>query len=73
MKDFTIAMALVDYIPVILFAVAAVILQRDLYNKMRKDAFAMFSRYSPLAFCWRVPGCSRCFSLNRKRGLLLWQ
>ena len=36
-------MALVDYIPVFLFAVAAVILQRDLYNKMSKGAFALFA------------------------------
>lgn len=43
MKDFSIAMALVDYIPVILFGVAAVILQRDLYNKMSKGAFALFA------------------------------
>ena len=43
MKDFSIAMALVDYIPVILFAAAAVILQHDLYNKMSKGAFALFS------------------------------
>ena len=32
--DFTIEMALVDYIPVILFAIAGVILARDLKNKM---------------------------------------
>lgn len=43
MKDFSVAMALVDYIPVIFFAVAAVILQRDLYNKMSKGAFAIFA------------------------------
>ena len=43
MKDFTIPMALVDFIPVILFAVAAIILQRDLYNKMSKGAFALFA------------------------------
>lgn len=43
MKDFSIAMALVDYIPVILFFIASVILQRDLYNKMSKGAFALFS------------------------------
>lgn len=43
MKDFSIAMALVDYIPVVLFGIAAIILQRDLYNKMRKDAFALFA------------------------------
>ena len=43
MKDFSIAMALVDYIPVILFLSASIILQRDLYNKMSKGAFALFS------------------------------
>lgn len=43
MNDFSVSMALVDYIPVILFAIAAVILQRDLYNKMSKGAFALFA------------------------------
>lgn len=43
MKDFSVSMALVDYIPVLLFGIAALILQKDLYEKMRKDAFAMFS------------------------------
>ncbi len=43
MKDFSVAMALVDYIPVIFFGIAAVILQRDLYNKMSKGAFALFA------------------------------
>ena len=43
MKDFTIPMALVDYIPVVLFAIAAIILQRDMYNKMSKGAFALFA------------------------------
>lgn len=43
MKDFSVAMALVDYIPVIFFALAAVLLQRDLYNKMSKGAFALFA------------------------------
>ncbi len=41
--DFSIGMALVDYIPVAFFAIAAVILMRDLYNKMSKCAFALFS------------------------------
>ena len=41
--DFSISMALVDYIPVIFFGIAAVILMRDLYNKMSKGAFALFS------------------------------
>ena len=43
MKDFSVSMALVDYIPVIFFAIAAVILLRDLYNKMSKGAFALFA------------------------------
>lgn len=43
MKDFSVAMALVDYIPVLFFSVAAAILQRDLYNKMCKGAFALFA------------------------------
>lgn len=43
MKEFSIPMALVDYIPVILFAAAAVLLMRDLYNKMSKGAFALFA------------------------------
>ena len=43
MKDFSIAMALVDYIPVVCFAIASFILLRDLYAKMSKTAFALFS------------------------------
>lgn len=43
MKDFSVPMALVDFIPVILFTVSAVMLQRDLYNKMSKGAFALFA------------------------------
>ena len=43
MNDFSISMALVDYIPVICFATAAVILLFDLYNKMSRIAYALFS------------------------------
>ena len=43
MYHFTIPMALMDYIPVICFGVAAVLLQRDLYGKMGKGAFALFA------------------------------
>ena len=43
MKDFSVSMALVDYVPVIFFALASVILMRDLYNKMGKGAFALFA------------------------------
>ena len=43
MKDFSISMSLFDFIPVLLFALAAVMLQRDLYYKMSKGAFALFA------------------------------
>lgn len=43
MYDVSVPMALVDFIPVAFFAVAAVLLQRDLYNKMPKYAFACFA------------------------------
>lgn len=43
MKNFTIMMALADYIPVVCFGAASVLLMRDLYNKMSKGAFALFA------------------------------
>ena len=43
MKEFSVSMALVDSIPVLLFGAASVILMRDLYNKMSKGAFALFA------------------------------
>ena len=43
MKDFSIPMALADCVPVLLFAAAAILLMRDLYNKMSKGAFALFA------------------------------
>jgi len=43
MNNFSISMALVDYVPVVLFTVSAVILLQDLYNKMSKVAFSLFS------------------------------
>jgi hypothetical protein len=43
MKNYSVPMALVDFVPVMLFAVTAIILQRDLYNKMSKGAFALFA------------------------------
>ena len=41
--DFTVEMALVDYIPVAFFAIAAFILMRDLYNKMVFPVFITFA------------------------------
>lgn len=43
MNGVTIPMALVDFVPVVLFLLTALLLMRDLYNKMSKGAFALFS------------------------------
>ena len=43
MYTFTIPMALMDFIPVLFFGYAAALLQRDLYDKMRKSHFALFA------------------------------
>ena len=51
MNEFSVAMALVDYVPVVLFAIAAVLLQRDLYDKMSKGAFALFAAGTVNIFC----------------------
>ena len=43
MYDFSMAMALVDYIPVVFFAVSAVLMMRDFYYQMPKYGFAMLA------------------------------
>ena len=43
MKELSVTMALVDFVPVILFGAAGIILLQDLYNKMSKGVFAVFS------------------------------
>ncbi len=43
MYQFTIPMALVDFLPVLFFGIAALLLQKDLYGKMSKGAFSLFS------------------------------
>ena len=43
MYHFTIPMALMDFLPVLFFGYAAALLQRDLYDKMRKRQFALFA------------------------------
>lgn len=43
MYDFTVTMALVDYIPVAFFAVAAILMMRDFYEEMPKYGFAMLA------------------------------
>ena len=46
----TVAMALVDCVPVVLFLVAAVILQRDLYDRLPKGAYSLVAAGSIMAF-----------------------
>lgn len=43
MYHFSIPMALMDFVPVLCFGYAAALLQRDLYDKMRKSHFALFA------------------------------
>lgn len=43
MYQFTISMALMDFVPVAFFGVTMVLLQRDLYNKMGKGAYGLFA------------------------------
>jgi len=43
MYNFTVPMGLMDFVPVAFFAVTAVILLRDLYNKMFKGAYALLA------------------------------
>ena len=50
MYHFTIPMALMDYLPVLFFGVTAVILLRDLYNKMCRGAYALLSAGSVMVF-----------------------
>ena len=50
MYNFTIPMALMDYVPVIFFGITAVILLRDLYNKMFKGAYALLAAGSVNVF-----------------------
>ena len=50
MYNFTVPMALMDYVPVIFFAVTAVLLLRDLYNKMFKGAYALLAAGSVNVF-----------------------
>ena len=40
---YSVPMALADFIPVLLFAAAAVLLQRDFYDRMKKGVFALFA------------------------------
>lgn len=50
MNGITVPMAIVDFIPVVMFFIAAVILQRDLYSKMVKGAYALLAAGSIMVF-----------------------
>ena len=50
MYNFTVPMALMDYVPVIFFGITAVLLLRDLYNKMFKGAYALLAAGSVNVF-----------------------
>ena len=43
MYNFTVPMALMDFLPVIFFGITSVLLLRDLYNKMFKGAYALLA------------------------------
>ena len=43
MYHFTVFMAVADFVPVIFFGIAAFLLQRDLYNKMSRTAYGLFT------------------------------
>ena len=43
MYNFTVPMALMDFVPVVFFGIAAVLLRGDLYNKMGKGTFGLFA------------------------------
>ena len=50
MYNFTIPMALMDFVPVAFFAVTAALLLGDLYNKMGKGVYALFAAGSVNVF-----------------------
>ena len=50
MYNFTVPMALMDFVPVFFFGVTAVLLLRDLYNKMFKGAYALLAAGSVNVF-----------------------
>lgn len=47
----SVPMALVDFIPVVLFIISSITLQRCLYDRMSKGAFAVFSAGTVMVCC----------------------
>ncbi len=50
MNGITVPMAIVDFVPVVFFFIATIVLMRDLYNKMVKGAFALLAAGSIMVF-----------------------
>lgn len=51
MYEFTVPMALMDFVPVACFGLAAAVLQRDLYGKTGPGPFSMFCAGTVCIFC----------------------
>ena len=67
MKEFTVAMSLVDFIPVLIFSAAYILLMRDLYNKMSKASYALFASG---AVCITIAGfCKALYKLLYAAGV----
>ena len=50
MNGITVTMAIVDFIPVVLFFIAALLLQSDLYTKLSKTKYTLLSAGSLMIF-----------------------
>ena len=68
----SVTLAIVDYVPVFLFLATAILLQRGLYNKMSKGAFALFSAGTILVFIaglfkatWKLLYCAGICDFER--------
>ena len=46
----SVALTIVDFVPVVMFLISAILLQRGLYNKMSKGAFALLSTGTIMVF-----------------------
>ena len=50
MKEFSVPMALVDFIPVVLFALAALTISRDLKHRINKVSLILFAAGALMVF-----------------------
>lgn len=49
--EFSVPMALADFVPVVLFLIGAILLQRELYPRLGKGQFALFAAGTIDVFC----------------------